>query len=114
MMSLTSLCPNSDLSLLVVGANGEPHSHKMTEYKIDSFKLLDGTSVPWLAWGCGTGKAKQDTFECGKLALEAGICHLDSAEIYSTEEDTGSFVKSSGIEREEIYITSKRTQCRMC
>ncbi|TEB32204.1 conjugated polyketone reductase C1 [Coprinellus micaceus] len=54
-----------------------------------TFTLLDGTSIPWLAWGNGSGQAKKDAIECGKVALEAGIRHIDTAQLYENEEQTG-------------------------
>lgn len=75
---------------------------------IPSFKLLDGTSIPWLAWGNGTGKAHKTAVESGKLAIAAGIRHIDTAQIYGTETETGEAISQSSISRDEIYVTSKR------
>lgn len=72
-----------------------------------SFRLLDGTSIPWLAWGNGTGQAKKDAIESGKLALEAGIRHIDTAQLYENEEETGAAISKSSVPREEVYVTSK-------
>jgi diketogulonate reductase-like aldo/keto reductase len=72
-----------------------------------TFTLLDGTSIPWLAWGNGSGKAKKDAIECGKVALEAGIRHIDTAQLYENEEQTGVAIAQSGVSREGVYVTSK-------
>ncbi|KAG6906537.1 hypothetical protein DXG01_013415 [Tephrocybe rancida] len=72
-----------------------------------SFELLDGTTIPWLAWGNGSGDAHKAAFVCGKQALEAGIRHIDTAQLYETEEATGLVVSQSPVPRNEIYITSK-------
>jgi len=71
------------------------------------FKLLDGTSIPWLGWGNGTGTAKTTAIESGKTALDAGIRHIDTAQIYQTEDATGEVVAQAKIPREDIYVTSK-------
>ncbi|KAF6751451.1 conjugated polyketone reductase C1 [Ephemerocybe angulata] len=72
-----------------------------------SFKLNDGTSIPWVAWGNGTGQAKKDAIESGKLALAAGLRHIDTAQIYNNEEETGIAVSQSKVPRSEVYVTSK-------
>jgi len=74
---------------------------------IPSFKLVDGTTIPWLAWGCGTGQAQKEALECGKYVLEAGINHIDTAQIYGTEEATGQVVSGSSINKDQIYVTTK-------
>jgi diketogulonate reductase-like aldo/keto reductase len=74
---------------------------------IPSFKLLDGTSIPWLGWGNGTGDAENTPIESGNAALAAGIRHIDTAQIYYTEEATAEVVSKSGLKREDIYVTSK-------
>jgi diketogulonate reductase-like aldo/keto reductase len=68
---------------------------------IFSYKLNDGTSIPWLGWGPGS-------LEPGKLAVEAGINHIDTAQIYGTEEDTGKIIAGAPIPKAEIHVTSKR------
>ncbi|KAH6890924.1 conjugated polyketone reductase C1 [Coprinopsis sp. MPI-PUGE-AT-0042] len=72
-----------------------------------SFKLLDGTTVPWLAWGNGTGQAKKDAVNSGKLALVSGIRHIDTAQIYDNEKETGIAITESSIPQDEVYVTSK-------
>ena len=75
--------------------------------KQESFNLLDGTTIPWLAWGSGTGQSVKKALECGKLALTSGIRHLDTAQIYGTESQTGEVIRESEVPREEVYVTSK-------
>ena len=82
----------------------------MTNYApIPSIPLLDGTRIPWLGWGNGTGEARADALRAGKLAIDAGIRHIDTAQIYKTEEATGQIVSGAPLPRDEIYVTSKRT-----
>ncbi|EAU87515.1 conjugated polyketone reductase C1 [Coprinopsis cinerea okayama7 len=72
-----------------------------------AFKLSDGTYLPWVAWGNGTGDAKKTAIESGKIALEAGIRHIDTAQLYENEKETGIAIETSKIPREEVYVTSK-------
>jgi diketogulonate reductase-like aldo/keto reductase len=72
-----------------------------------SFQLLDGTSIPWVAWGNGTDQAKKDAIESGKLALESGLRHIDTAQLYENEEETGIATEQATVPRNEVYVTSK-------
>jgi diketogulonate reductase-like aldo/keto reductase len=79
----------------------------MTIQSVASFTLLDGTSIPWIAWGNGTGQAKKNAVECGHLALESGIRHLDTAQIYKNEKETGEAIRKSSLDIGDVYVTSK-------
>jgi diketogulonate reductase-like aldo/keto reductase len=81
----------------------------MTIQSATAFPLLDGTTIPWLAWGNGTGNAKKTAIESGALALQAGIRHIDTAQIYENEAETGEAIRASAVPREAVYVTSKRT-----
>lgn len=85
-----------------------PYSTKGAQ-AVRSFTLLDGTSIPWIAWGNGTGSAQQNAvaIECGRLALDSGIRHIDTAQIYFNEKETGEAIQRSSLSRDDIYVTSK-------
>ena len=75
---------------------------------IPSVQLLGGTDIPWLGWGNGTGvKNSTDAVECGKLALENGILHIDTAQNYNNEKETGEAINAASVTRENVYVTSK-------
>ena len=40
-------------------------------------------------------------------ALEAGYRHIDTAKVYANEEEVGKAIQESGINREELFITTK-------
>ena len=42
-----------------------------------------------------------------QTALKCGYRHIDAAAIYRNEEEVGRAIKSSGVPRSEIFITSK-------
>ncbi len=70
------------------------------------FIRLGGAEVP--ALGFGTFRMKGD--ECAEAverALTAGYRHLDTAEIYGNEEDVARGIRSSGVDRSELFITTK-------
>jgi len=51
-----------------------------------TLRLLDGTSIPRIGWGNGTGQALKSAVEYSRLALENGIRHIDTAQISYNEE----------------------------
>jgi 2,5-diketo-D-gluconate reductase B len=70
------------------------------------YREKDGDSVP--ALGFGTWQMKGE--ECRKAlseALSAGFRHIDTAQAYRNEQDIGSALTSSGIPRDELFITTK-------
>ncbi|PPR01302.1 hypothetical protein CVT24_006355 [Panaeolus cyanescens] len=81
----------------------------MTIPKPTQFNLLDGTKIPWLAWGNGTGveRNSQDAVEKGSFAIGCGIRHIDTAQSYQNEKQTGQAIQASGLPKDQIYVTSK-------
>lgn len=73
---------------------------------IANIALNDGKQIPQL----GYGVFKVDPDETERLvteALEAGYRHIDTAAIYRNEEGVGRAIAKSGIDRSELFITTK-------
>ncbi|KAE8137753.1 Aldo/keto reductase [Aspergillus pseudotamarii] len=71
-----------------------------------SFKLSSGYSMPVV--GLGTWQSKNDEVcQAVKTALEAGYRHIDAAAVYGNEKQVGDGIKTSGVPRSEIFLTSK-------
>ena len=73
---------------------------------IPTIELNDGNAIPQL----GFGVFKIDpgaTAEATARALEAGYRHIDTAEMYGNERGVGEGVRASGLDRADVYITSK-------
>jgi len=67
---------------------------------------LEGDHVP--ALGFGTWQITGSECRHAVLdALEIGYRHIDTARIYGNEEEVGSAIASSGIPREQIFLTTK-------
>ncbi|KDE07646.1 hypothetical protein, variant [Microbotryum lychnidis-dioicae p1A1 Lamole] len=79
-------------------------------FSVPTFDLHDGTKIPTLGWGNGTGDAKKTAVESGKIALGAGIRHIDTAQGYDNEEETGQSISNSAVPRAELFVTSKLSQ----
>lgn len=56
--------------------------------------------------GLGTWSLR-DTYASVRTALDAGYRHIDTAEQYGNEAEIGAAIHDSGLEREEIFITTK-------
>ncbi len=70
------------------------------------YREKGGDTVP--ALGFGTWQMKGE--ECQKAlneALSAGFRHIDTAQAYRNEEDIGRTLVASGIQRDELFITTK-------
>ncbi len=48
-----------------------------------------------------------DTVATTRSALEVGYRHIDTAEMYANEKQVGEAIRASGIDREDIFVTSK-------
>lgn len=80
---------------------------------IPSFKLSDGNSIPALGYGAGRwfhygdDKIVQEAIDTIALAVDLGINHIDGAEVYNTEVETGLALIKAGKPRESVFITNK-------
>ncbi|KAF8913278.1 reductase AKOR2 [Mucidula mucida] len=73
-------------------------------------RLNTGAEMPLVAMGGGAGVGGADRFaarEWLSTALKAGYRHFDTAAIYGTEASVGEAVRTSGIPRHEIFVTTK-------
>ena len=68
--------------------------------------LNDGHSIPQLGFGVFQIEPEQ-TAEAVSRALEVGYRHIDTAEMYGNERGVGEAVRASGLDRAEVFITSK-------
>src|SRR5580692_5674753 len=74
--------------------------------KVPTIALSDGEAIPQLGFGvCQV--PPQDTAEVATRALLAGYRHIDTAAAYGNEGGVGQAVHASGLEREDVYITTK-------
>jgi 2,5-diketo-D-gluconate reductase A len=66
----------------------------------------DGNAIPQL--GYGVWQVEDDVAEkVVRQAFEAGYRHVDTASIYGNEAGVGRAISSSGIGRDELFITTK-------
>jgi 2,5-diketo-D-gluconate reductase A len=68
--------------------------------------LNSGQTIPQL--GFGVFKIDPaETADAVSEALKVGYRHIDTAEMYRNEKGVGEAVRASGLDRSEVYITSK-------
>jgi diketogulonate reductase-like aldo/keto reductase len=66
----------------------------------------NGAAIPSL--GLGTWNLRGDACaEAVQHALKVGYRHIDTAAMYENEEAVGAGLKASGIDREDIFVTTK-------
>lgn len=65
-----------------------------------------GASIP--ALGFGTWQLEGDVcVEAVKTALACGYRHIDTAQIYDNEAEVGEALADSGVDREDVFVTTK-------
>jgi 2,5-diketo-D-gluconate reductase A len=73
---------------------------------VPSIQLNDGNEIPQLGFGVFKIEPR-DTAQAVERALEVGYRHLDTAEMYGNEKEVGQGVRESGLDRGDVYVTSK-------
>ena len=69
--------------------------------------LHDGNSMPLFGLGVWAAQSGQETYDAVLYALKTGYRHIDTAEMYGNEKDVGKAVVDSGINRAEVFVTTK-------
>ncbi|MGW2484179.1 aldo/keto reductase [Streptomyces sp. NPDC001251] len=73
---------------------------------VPTITLNNGVRIPQL--GFGTFQIpKDETRETTLAALEAGYRHIDTAQMYGNEKEVGQAVRDSGLDRDDVFVTSK-------
>jgi 2,5-diketo-D-gluconate reductase B len=70
------------------------------------YQTIKGEKVPSL--GLGTWRLSGE--ECARAverALALGYRHIDTAQMYRNEDEVGKGMQSSGVDREEVFLTTK-------
>lgn len=73
---------------------------------VPTIRLNNGVEIPQLGFGVFQ-IPPEDTAEAVSSALEVGFRHIDTAEMYGNEKGVGEAVARSGLDRGEVFVTSK-------
>jgi 2,5-diketo-D-gluconate reductase A len=74
--------------------------------EVPEIALNNGKTIPQFGFGVFQIKP-EDTAEFTLEALQAGYRHIDTAQMYGNEKEVGEAVAKSGIDRSEVFVTSK-------
>ncbi len=73
---------------------------------VPTVRLNNGVEIPQLGFGVFQVPPKE-TVESVTTALRVGYRHIDTAEMYGNEKQVGEAIARSGLDRSEVFVTSK-------
>ena len=73
---------------------------------VPTIDLNDGHTIPQLGFGVFQIDP-EDTVGAVGRALEVGYRHVDTAQMYGNEKEVGEAVRASGLDRADVFVTSK-------
>ena len=73
---------------------------------VPTIALNNGVEIPQLGFGVYQ-IPPEETAAAVRTALEVGYRHIDTAEMYGNEKEVGQAVRESGVDRSEVFVTSK-------
>lgn len=73
---------------------------------VPSITLNNGVQIPQLGYGVFKIPLAE-TQQAVETAFEVGYRHIDTAEAYGNEQAVGAAVRASGLDRSEVFVTSK-------
>src|SRR5918911_5530172 len=72
----------------------------------ETYKLTNGVEIPKL--GLGTWMiGNTDVVQAVKDAVAIGYRHIDTAQAYGNEAGVGDAIRTCGLSRDELFLTSK-------
>ena len=69
--------------------------------------LSNQVEMPYFGLGVFQSEEGEEVMNAVKWAIEAGYRHVDTAALYRNEKGVGQAIRESGIDRKEIFVTSK-------
>ena len=73
---------------------------------VPTVTLNNGVEIPQLGFGVFQ-IPPEETAAATRTALEIGYRHIDTAQMYGNEKEVGQAVRESGLDRSEVFVTSK-------
>ena len=73
----------------------------------DTYTLNNGVKIPIIGFGTWQTPSGEVAKESVLAALNSGYRHIDTAAAYGNEESVGEAIKASGINRHELFVTTK-------
>ena len=79
---------------------------------VPTLTLNNGVEIPQLGFGVFQ-IPPEETVAATATALEIGYRHIDTAQMYGNEKEVGQAVRDSGLDRGEVFVTSKLNNNRL-
>ena len=76
-------------------------------HQTDTYQLANGVGIPCIGYGTWQTPDGDVAVRAVADAIEAGYRHIDTAQAYGNEESVGRGIRESGIDRKELFITTK-------
>ncbi|WP_400162852.1 aldo/keto reductase [Brevibacillus sp. TJ4] len=73
----------------------------------DCTVLNNGVKMPWLGFGVWRVKEGDEVKNAVRTAIETGYRSIDTAAIYGNEAGVGEAIRESGIDRDQLFLTTK-------
>ncbi len=73
----------------------------------DAFTLSNGAKIPCIGFGTWQAPSGDVAVRSVKEAIKVGYRHIDAAAIYGNEKSVGQGIAQSGVNRQDIFVTSK-------
>ena len=69
--------------------------------------MNDGYKIPVVGLGTWKSEPGETTYKAVLDSINAGYRHIDTARAYGNEESVGNAVRDSGVNREDVFVTTK-------
>ncbi len=79
---------------------------------VPTIALNNGVEIPQLGFGVFQ-IPPDETVKATTTALEVGYRHIDTAQMYGNEREVGLAIRESGLDRDEVFVTSKVNNNRL-
>ncbi len=86
--------------------SGHPNRMSDTQTQVPEIPLNDGVEIPQLGFGVFQ-VPPEETAATVMHAFETGYRHIDTAAAYGNEAEVGQAFHGSGLDRDEVFITTK-------
>lgn len=73
----------------------------------DCYKLQNDYQIPCIGFGTWQAANGETAINSVKTAIEVGYRHIDTAAYYKNEASIGEAIRTCGIPREKLFVTSK-------
>ena len=82
------------------------NGHMSDAQDVPAVALRGGGQMPMVGFGTWRLRGRQ-ACESVSYALKAGYRHIDTASMYANEDEVGRGLRASGLDRQEVFITTK-------